>query len=174
MIKKLISGILLASLALTAVVPASASASGGKDIVERATQVNKLTRQFDTLLKAADCPYFDDVIIDALATTPGITLFAPTDRAFKALGLDKHNVCDAFADDPDALADILTYHVIPDVVTYREAVKAIGGSVTMLNGDDAEVTGRWWNVKIDGARIILPNVRASNGLIHVVDKVLMP
>jgi uncharacterized surface protein with fasciclin (FAS1) repeats len=174
MIRKLMAGVLLATLGLAAVAPASVSASGGKDIVERAIQVNKVTHQFDTLLAAADCHYFDDAIVDALATTPGITLFAPTDRAFRALGLDKRNVCDGFAANPDALADILTYHVIPDVVTYREAVKAIGGSVTMLNGDDAEVTGSWWNVKIDGARIILPNVRASNGLIHVVNAVLLP
>lgn len=174
MIKMLISGVLLASLALAAIAPASASAAGGKNIVERAIQVNKVTRQFDTLLAAATCDYFEGDIADALATTPGITLFAPTDRAFKALGLDKSNVCKAFEGDPDALADILTYHVIPDVVTYREAIKAIGSSVTMLNGEEAAITGRWWNVKINGARIILPNVRASNGLIHVVNEVLIP
>jgi uncharacterized surface protein with fasciclin (FAS1) repeats len=174
MIKRLMAGVLLASLAITAIAPVSASASGGKDIVERAIQVNKVTHQFDTLLAAATCDYFGGAIADALATTPGITLLAPTDRAFKELGLDKRNVCDTFAADPDALSDILTYHVIPDVVTYREAVKAIGTSITMLNGEKAAVTGRWWNVKIDGARVVLPNVPASNGLIHVVNAVLIP
>jgi uncharacterized surface protein with fasciclin (FAS1) repeats len=168
------AGVLLASLAITAIAPISAAASGGKNIVERAIQVNKVTHQFDTLLAAATCDYFGGAIADALATTPGITLLAPTDRAFRELGLDKRNVCRTFAADPDALADILKYHVIPDVVTYREAIRAVGGELTMLNGDTAEVTGRWWNVKIDGARVILPNVPASNGLIHVVNAVLIP
>jgi uncharacterized surface protein with fasciclin (FAS1) repeats len=168
------AGVLTASLAITAIAPISAAASGGKNIVERAIQVNKVTHQFDTLLAAATCDYFGGAIADALATTPGITLLAPTDRAFRELGLDKRNVCRTFAADPDALADILKYHVIPDVVTYREAIRAIGGELTMLNGDTAEVTGRWWNVKIDGSRVILPNVPASNGLIHVVNAVLIP
>jgi uncharacterized surface protein with fasciclin (FAS1) repeats len=172
-IRKLLAGVLLASLAITAIAPV-ATASGGKDIVERAIQVNKVTRQFDTLLAAARCHYFEGAIADALANTDDITLLAPTDRAFKRLGLDKGNVCASFKREPKALADILTYHVIPDVVTYREAVKAIGGEVTMLNGKKASVTGTRWNLRIDGARVILPNVPASNGLIHVVDAVLLP
>ena len=180
MIKRLMAGVLLASMAITAIVPATVSAYGGKNIVERAIQVNKLTHQFDTLLAAATCEFFDGAIAEALSTTPGITLLAPTDRAFKGIGLDKRSVCEAFdgsadaAGEPEDLADILTYHVIPDVVTYREAVNAIGGDVTMLNGDTAAVTGSWWRLKIDDARVILPNVRASNGLIHVVNAVLIP
>lgn len=174
MFKKLIAGVLLASLALTALAPvASASHSGGKNIVERAIQVNKLTGSFDTLLAAATCDYFDGAITDALAQ-PARTLFAPTDRAFHKLGLYKRNVCDSFKDDPAVLADILSYHVIDGKVSYRDARKAIGTSVTMLNGDPAAITGKWWRVKIDGARIILPNVRASNGFIHVVNRVLLP
>lgn len=174
MFKKLIAGILLASLALTALAPvASASHGGGKDIVARAIQVNKLTGSFDTLLAAATCDYFDGAITDALSE-PSRTLFAPTDRAFRQLGLNKRNVCDEFAADPAALANILQYHVIDGAISYRDARKAIGTSVTMLNGEEAAITGKWWRVKIDGARIILPNVRASNGFIHVVNRVLLP
>jgi uncharacterized surface protein with fasciclin (FAS1) repeats len=173
MLRRLISGVLLASLALAAIAPAVATAFGGKDIVERAIQLNS-TRQLDTLLAAATCDYFGGDIADALATTPDITLLAPTDRAFTTLGLDAGNVCEAFAGDPAALADILTYHVIPDVVTFREATKAIGTAVPTLNGQDAEVSGRPGNVKIDGARVIVPNLPASNGLIHIVNAVLIP
>jgi uncharacterized surface protein with fasciclin (FAS1) repeats len=174
MLKKLIAGVLLASLAITAIAPVSAAAAGGKNIVERAIQINNVTGQFDTLLKAATCRYFDGAIAKALATTDGITLLAPTDLAFRELDLTKRNVCATFKDDPNALANILKYHVIPDVVTYREARQAIGGTVTMLNGETAEVTGSPWNLRIDGARVIVPNVPASNGLIHVVDAVLIP
>ena len=174
MIRKLMAGVLLASLAITAIAPAVASAASSKDIVQRVAQLNRGTGQFDTLLAAATCDYFGGAIADALANTQGITLSAPTDGAFGKLGLDKENVCDAFAGDAAVLADILTYHVIPAVVTYREAVTAIGSDVTMLNDEPAAVTGRAGSLRIDGARVIVPNLPASNGLIHVVSSVLLP
>ncbi len=174
MVKKLIAGLLLATLALSALAPvASAHHSGGKNIVDRAIAVNKLTGSFDTLLAAATCDYFNGAIVAALSE-PSTTLFAPTDRAFRKLGLNKRNVCDEYSSTPGVLADILQYHVIDGKVSYRDARKAIGSSVTMLNGEQAAITGNWWRVKIDGARIILPNVRASNGYIHVVNRVLLP
>lgn len=185
MFKKLIAGALLATLALTALAPAAVSAkhNSGKNIVERAIQVNSRTGAFDTLLTAAQCPAFDGAIVAALANTQDITLFAPTDRAFRNLGrqlglgwrgLNPSNVCDvdAVLETPGALADILTYHVLPSAVSYRQALRAAPTTLTMLNGDGAELRGRWWNLRIDGARIILPNVRASNGYIHVINKVM--
>ena len=172
MFKKLIASVLLASLALTAFAPVT-SASPSKNIVERAVQVNKYTGAFDTLLAAATCDYFGSAVVDALSQ-PDTTLFAPTDRAFRELGLNKRNVCSTFEGDQGSLLNILTYHVIDGSVSYRDARKAIGSPVTMLNGQRAEITGKWWRVEIDGARIILPNVRASNGFIHVVNDVLLP
>lgn len=174
MFKKFIAGLLLATLALTAIAPiASANGSGGKNIVERATQLNKVTGAFDTLLAAATCSYFDGAIVAELVKDDR-TLFAPTDRAFRKLGLNKWNVCKTFKDDPDALANILAYHVIADTVSYREARQLRGESVTMLNGAEAEISGKPWRLKIDGAPIIVRNVPASNGLIHVVSRVLLP
>jgi uncharacterized surface protein with fasciclin (FAS1) repeats len=149
----------------------SANHVPSKNIVERAIQVNDLTGSFDTLLTAAQCPAFDGAIVEALATTPDITLFAPTDRAFRQLGLNPSNVCDVA---PDALADILTYHVYPGAVSYRQALRLAPTTLTMLNGDDAKLRGGWWNLRIDGARVILPNVRASNGYVHVINKVMTP
>ena len=77
---------------------------------------------------------------------------------------------------PEAtLADILTYHVYADgAVRYGQAVKLAPTKLTMLNGDKAKLKGRWWNLRIDGARIILPNIDAANGIIHVVNRVLTP
>jgi transforming growth factor-beta-induced protein len=184
MIKKLLAGVLLASVAVTAIAPATVSAGSGRNIVERAIAVNDRTGAFDTLLTAATCDYFGGAIANALATTDDITLFAPTDRAFKKLGrqlglgragLNPSNIC---ATDSilgaGTLEDILKYHVLPARVTYRQAVKAAPTTLTMFNGDEAKLKGRWWNLRIDGARIILPNVRASNGIIHVVNRVLTP
>jgi uncharacterized surface protein with fasciclin (FAS1) repeats len=174
MIKKLLAGVLLATLAGTAVAPvASAHHTMGKNIVERAIQVNNYSGAFDTLLAAAQCDYFGTSVVDALSQ-PSTTLFAPTDRAFRKLGLNKKNICSTYQADQAALLDILTYHVYDGAVTYRDARRAVGTSLTMLNGEPAAITGRWWRVKIDGARIVLPNVRASNGFIHVVNNVLLP
>lgn len=174
MLKRLMAGVLLATLAVTAIAPAaSANHTSGKNVVERAVQLNRYTRAFDTLLAAATCNYFGSAVTDALQQ-PGTTLFAPTDRAFHKLGLNKKNICATYQNDQAALLDVLTYHVYDGKVTYRDARKAIGTSLTMLNGEQAAITGRWWRVKIDGARITVPNVRASNGLIHVVNDVLLP
>jgi uncharacterized surface protein with fasciclin (FAS1) repeats len=177
--RKLIAGVALATLALTAIAPMTATAAGGKNVVERAVQVNNATGIFDTLIAAVLCT---PGIADALATTPDITVFAPTDGAFGRIGLNKGNVCSAL--DDAARADVLTYHVIDPAlglgkVSYREAVALSPTSVRMLNGDTAELKGGWLNLRIDGAssepsRILLPNVPASNGVIHVVSNVLLP
>lgn len=181
MIKKLLAGVLLASVAVTAIAPATASAAPSQNIVEKAIAVNERLPIFDTLLTAATCPSFDGAIATTLATAGDITLFAPTDRAFRQLGrklglgragLNPHNVCTL----PEAvLADVLTYHVYADAaVPYGQAVKLAPTKLTMLNGDKARLKGRWWNLRIDGARIILPNVRTSNGIIHVINLVMTP
>jgi uncharacterized surface protein with fasciclin (FAS1) repeats len=172
MLRKLIAGLILASLAATVAAPAMASSQ--PNIVQRAIQVNKATGIFDTLLTAATCPAFGGAIVDALDGPEVVTLFAPTDGAFKKLGLNPGNVCSADLSAFGGLGNILTYHVIGGKVSYRAAVKAIGTSVTMANGHPAAITGTPWNLKIDGARVILPNVPASNGLIHVVNAVLLP
>jgi uncharacterized surface protein with fasciclin (FAS1) repeats len=172
MIRKLVAGLVLASLALTVAAPTMAF--GQRNIVERAIQVNRATGAFDTLLTAATCPAFGGAIVDVLDGPEQRTLFAPTDAAFGKLGLNAGNICSADLSAFGGLGNILAYHVIDGKVSYRAAIGAIGSSVTMLNGDTAAITGRPGNLKIDGARIILPNLPASNGLIHVVSSVLLP
>jgi uncharacterized surface protein with fasciclin (FAS1) repeats len=182
MIKKLLAGVLLASLAVTAFAPA-ASAAPTKNIVEKAIAVNARTGQFDTLLTAATCDYFDGAVVDILSS-PDKTLFAPTDFAFRKLGqalelgkagLNPANVCgvDSLLGD-GTLLNILGYHVIDGRVAYKDAVAALGTRVEMLLGGKAAITGTPRFVRIDGALIIAKNVRATNGFIHVVNKVLLP
>jgi uncharacterized surface protein with fasciclin (FAS1) repeats len=110
---------------------------------------------------------------DLVSTVQGegpFTVFAPTDQAFAAAGID----LDAFTTDEEiaALTDILLYHV------YSGAVYAAGVSdgltVAMVNGDDASFTVTDGTVMVGDATVTTADVMASNGVIHVIDKVLMP
>ena len=183
MLKKIMAGAMLAALSVTAIIPAVASAAPGTTIVDKAIAVNSRTGNYDTLLTAATCDYLDGAVVDVLSS-PDKTLFAPTDAAFRRLGeslglgnagLNPGNVCsvDSLLGD-GTLLTILGYHVIDGRVAYRDAVSAIGTKVQMLLGGKAAITGTPRFVRIDGALIIAKNVRATNGFIHVVNKVLLP
>ena len=110
---------------------------------------------------------------DLVSTVQGegpFTVFAPTDQAFIDANID----LDAFTTDEEiaALTDILLYHV------YSGAVYAAGVSdgltVAMVNGDDASFTVTDGTVMVGDATVTTADVMASNGVIHVIDKVLMP
>lgn len=176
---------LLLTLGLSAMLVASAMPAvaagvgigegrGGKvspnNVVARLIALNT-TGRFDTLIAAATCPAFGGAVTDLLSTASPITLFAPTDAAFARIDLAPDTVCTLA---PDPLLDILKYHLIADEVWYSEALAAVGTSVPMLNGDLAAVTRRLGLVAVDGARVIQRDIRAANGLIHVVDRVLLP
>ncbi len=120
-----------------------------------------------------------DTLVDALAqadlvtTLQGdgpFTVFAPTDAAFTAAGID----LDTFTTDEEiaALADILLYHVYSGAV-YAADVQD-GMTVAMVNGDDASFTVTDGTVMIEDATVTSADVMASNGVIHVIDKILMP
>ncbi len=153
---------------------------GDANIVETAIAVNAELGVFDTVLAAAQCDYFDGAIVAALTGADKVTLFAPTDDAFAALGLDAAGICDAFAENPGALANILTYHVT-DGRRFSNSVfnKNNSKALEMLNGGTVvanpdltladEATER-------SIGIVAPffDVNASNGVIHVIDSVLLP
>ena len=109
---------------------------------------------------------------ELLATLQGegpFTVFAPTDDAFTAAGIDL-----AALDNEEgkaALTDILLYHVYSGSVAAADVTD--GMTATMVNGDDATFTVGD-GVMINDANVILADVMASNGIIHVIDKVLMP
>jgi transforming growth factor-beta-induced protein len=122
--------------------------------------------RFDTLVAAV----VEAGLADALAGGEW-TVFAPTDEAFAKLGLDASNVADAFS--KEELTDILLYHVLPVSVSSAEA-KTMLGDITMANGQLAGLKyyddSLWVN---DDSRVILENVIADNGTIHVVDNVIL-
>jgi uncharacterized surface protein with fasciclin (FAS1) repeats len=98
------------------------------------------------------------------------TLFAPTNEAFAAL---PEGTLDELLkpENKDELAVILTYHVVPgkvmtvDVVNLNSAVTVNGQSVTITTGD---------GIKVDDANVIRTDILAKNGVIHTIDKVIMP
>ena len=109
-------------------------------------------------------------LVTALQAEGPFTVFAPTDAAFTAAGIDLA----AFesAEEISALADILTYHVYVGAVASTDVTD--GMTVAMLNGDDASFTVTADGVTIEGANVTTADVAASNGVIHVIDKVLTP
>lgn len=105
----------------------------------------------------------------ALRADGPLTVFAPTQEAFAALGEETLN---SLLGDPDTLADILLYHVLEGDVYASEVAP---GEVTMLNGDAATLAAsEEGGLTIEGARIISTDVTSANGVIHVIDTVILP
>jgi uncharacterized surface protein with fasciclin (FAS1) repeats len=110
---------------------------------------------------------------DLVSTVQGVgpfTVFAPTDQAFTDAGID----LDAFTTDEEiaALTDILLYHVYSGAVNAADVTDGL--AVQMVNGDYAQFTVTEGTVMIEDATVTAADVMASNGVIHVIDKVLMP
>ena len=124
------------------------------------------TGDHDTLVAA-----LSHVGLVATLQSPGpFTVFAPTDQAFANAGID---IADFDTqEEKDRLTDILTYHVIDGEVPSSAVTD--GMTATMVNGDTASFTVADGKVSIGDASVTLADVPASNGVIHVIDTVLMP
>jgi uncharacterized surface protein with fasciclin (FAS1) repeats len=100
------------------------------------------------------------------------TVFAPTDEAFAKLDLNAHNIGSAFS--KEELTDILLYHVVQGSVNSGEA-KTMLGDITMANGKIAGLKFYEGNLYVnDDSKVIIQDIPASNGVIHVVDTVILP
>lgn len=120
---------------------------------------------FNTLLAALDAAG----LTDALAANDSLTVFAPTDDAFAAL---PEGTVEALLSDIPTLQNILLYHVFPQALSSSEV--AAVDSLVMSTGETAEITVMDGMVKINQANIIVTDVQASNGFIHVIDAVILP
>ena len=109
-------------------------------------------------------------LVSALQADGPFTVFAPTDDAFAAAGID----LSTFDTDEEnaTLSDILLYHVVSSSVAASDVTD--GMSAEALNGDDISFTVSDGSVMVNGATVTTADVMASNGIIHVIDKVLMP
>ena len=186
MFKKLMAGVMLAALAVTAIAPATVSAAPTKDIPNKLLALNARTGSFDTLIAAATCEEFrsdagnplSSAVIAALAGLDGGVLYAPTDFAFKrTLGLNASNICTA-VDPETVLLPILLDHVTADRDTFkslrREARR--GGTIETLGGPvdvNAKYGKRLRPALGDTNAFIKEQRYASNGVIRVVTRVIV-
>jgi uncharacterized surface protein with fasciclin (FAS1) repeats len=111
-------------------------------------------------------------LVDTLKTAGPFTVFAPTDAAFAKLPAD---TVDSLLkpENRAQLVSILTYHVVPGKITSNQLLEKITPATT-VQGRQATIDGRNGRVTVNGVAVIAADVAASNGVIHVIDTVLMP
>ncbi len=146
------------SLLIVLAVPLAASAQHRGDIVQVASSAG----DFNTLVAAVQAAG----LVETLQGDGPFTVFAPTDAAFALLGDDA--IARLLRPENRAqLTAILTYHVVPGRYTARDIGRL--DELETVNGESLSL-----GVRVDGAELVATDVRASNGIVHAVDRVLMP
>jgi uncharacterized surface protein with fasciclin (FAS1) repeats len=138
---------------------AAAFAAQAKDIVDTAVAAGNF-KTLATALQAAG-------LVDTLKGKGPFTVFAPTDEAFAKIPKDQ---LDALLKDKAKLTAVLTYHVVPGTGMAKD-VKA--GKVKTVQGGELTVATAG-GVMVDNAKVVKTDITASNGVIHVIDSVVLP
>jgi transforming growth factor-beta-induced protein len=126
--------------------------------------------EFPTLVAAIEAAG----LVDTLNGPGPLTVFAPTEEAFAA-ALDALGMtADELLADTETLTSVLTYHVLPGEVYAETVVTLDGEEVETVNGADVLITVDGDTVMVNSATVIATDVEASNGVIHVIDEVLLP
>jgi uncharacterized surface protein with fasciclin (FAS1) repeats len=149
----------LKSVAAGLAIAGAALAVQAKDIVDTAIAAGNF-KTLATALQAAG-------LVDTLKGKGPFTVFAPTDEAFAKVPKDQ---LDALLKDKAALTKVLTYHVVPGKVMAKD-VKA--GKVKTVQGSELTVSTAG-GVMVDGAKVTATDIVADNGVIHVIDSVVLP
>lgn len=123
--------------------------------------------RFTTLVAALEAAG----LVEALQGEGPFTVFAPTDDAFAAL---PEGTVEGLLADSDALTQVLLYHVVEGKVMAVQVIDLDGEQVETLSGESLSVMIDGETVKINEALVIIPDIEASNGVIHVIDSVLVP
>ena len=139
----------------TVIVPAD------KDIVDTAAA----NPNFKTLVAAVQAAG----LVDTLKGAGPFTIFAPTDAAFNKLG---KATIDALLADPAKLKSILLYHAVSGKVYSGDVVKL--SSAKTVNGAEVTITVKNGQVYINNARVVTTDILTTNGVIHVIDTVILP
>lgn len=150
----------IALTAATALGSAAYADGNTKDIVDTAVAAGS----FSTLVTAVQAAG----LVDVLKGDGPFTVFAPTDDAFAALPA---GTVEALLADIDALTAILTYHVVPGMVMSGDL--SDGMMAETVNGASVTI-GTMNGVTVDGANVVSADIKASNGVIHVIDAVILP
>jgi uncharacterized surface protein with fasciclin (FAS1) repeats len=149
------------ALAATVAFGATSAIAADKDIVDTAVGAGT----FNTLVAAVTAAG----LVDTLKGEGPFTVFAPTDEAFKALGTTVDDLLKP--ENKDKLTAILTYHVIPGKVMaadLKDGMEAatVNGETVMIDLDNGAM--------VDDAKVVTADIAATNGVIHVIDKVILP
>lgn len=152
--KRLTRTLAAAALAL------GASIAHAADIVDTAIA----SGQFNTLVAAVKAAG----LADTLKSQGPFTVFAPTDEAFAKLPA---GTVESLLNDKEKLAQILTYHVVPGKVMSSDVAT---GEVTTVQGQPLNMVVDGDAVKVNEAQVVKADVLASNGVIHVIDTVVLP
>lgn len=150
-IRKLIGG---------AVFAVAATAASAGDIVDTAVSAG----QFNTLVKAVQAAG----LVETLKGDGPFTVFAPTDAAFAKL---PPGTLESLLNDRQKLTQVLTYHVVPGKVT---AAQVKPGEVKTVQGQPLRVRADGGAVTVNDAKVTKTDIMASNGVIHVIDTVVLP
>jgi len=132
-----------------------------KDIVDTAVAAG----DFNTLVTAVKAAG----LVETLKGEGPFTVFAPTDAAFAKVPTDTLN---ALLADKAALANVLTYHVVAGNVMAADVVKLT--SAVTVQGQAVSIEVKDGKVYVDGAQVVATDIKASNGVIHVIDAVILP
>src|SRR5947199_323406 len=121
--------------------------------------------QFKTLVTAVQAAE----LVETLKGKGPFTVFAPTDDAFAKVPKDQ---LEALLKDKKALASVLTYHVVPGKVMAADVVKL--DSAKTVQGQRITITAKDGSVMINDARVLATDIVCGNGVIHVIDAVILP
>ncbi len=175
---------LFALLAILALVVAACSSSDDETVETTTTAPTETTQAMDdemttnTIVDVAVAGEFNTLVaavqaaglVETLSGDGPFTVFAPTDAAFAAL---PEGTLDSLLADPAALAEILTYHVVAGSVLAADVVGL--DSATTVQGGDIMIEVVDGGVVLNGtANVIATDVMASNGVVHVIDQVILP
>lgn len=152
--------LLVSAVAAFALAGCASFGSSPKNIVDTAAA----NPQFKTLTKLIN----DAGLADTLKGPGPFTVFAPTDAAFARVPAAQ---LEALAKDKDRLRAVLTYHVVPGKVMSTEVKN---GNVKTVNGADLPLSRSGNFVGVDQALVTAADIQATNGVIHVIDQVVMP
>lgn len=159
----LLGAVGMLALALPFAACAGPKPSPAKDIVDTAVAAGS----FKTLASALQAVG----LVDTLKGKGPFTVFAPTDEAFAKLPAG--TLEDLLKpENKEKLAAILTYHVVPGKVLAAQVAKM--KSAKTLNGQSLTISAGQGTVMVDNARVVKTNILCSNGVIHVIDSVVLP
>ncbi|MDE3200024.1 MAG: fasciclin domain-containing protein [Acidobacteriota bacterium] len=156
--------VMICSALLLALSLGSSSLSAqNKDIVDTAVAAGNF-KTLAAALRAAD-------LVNTLKGAGPFTVFAPTDEAFAKLPAG--TVEDLLKpENKQKLIAILTYHVVPGEVMAKDVVKL--HEAKTVNGQDVKIMVDGGNVMVDNAKVVKADIQCTNGVIHVIDTVLLP